>query len=514
LELVPGTQVNPNVRLTRLVGEGAMGKVWVAEHITLGTDVAVKFISAELAKSHPDIVARFEREASVAAKIKSPHVVQTFDRGVMSDGTPYIVMELLEGESLLSRLDRVGRLSMKQTAQVVAQVARALRKAHELGIVHRDIKPDNIFVTTTEDGLFCKVLDFGIAKQAQLPKMGGLTSPGTLIGTPEYMSPEQVMSSKDVDEKADLWALAVTAYYCVTGVLPFTADALGALCVLLLKGEFEPASRVRPDLPPGTDAWFARALAKEPADRFSDARQMALAFAALLPSEANSLEDSLVHSLPGAPMPVLRPATAVGIGPAKADDDPLAFERLDAAPPSSRGASFLVGTAPDHPASGRSGTLVGTEKASIIEPARPSKAPPARWPVLAAVAAVILGAGGLFLVLQRNEPHAPVNEAPASSAAIERSAPSRPAHEPARDAPVDEARAPAQLHTSEGLVGAPKSDDSILAAASDRDTPRAATSAKSSTSSAPASQAAPLPTRDSSPPPLASKKKTTRDHGF
>jgi serine/threonine-protein kinase len=321
VELAAGSMVNANVRLTRQLGEGAMGAVWVADHLTLATEVAVKFISQQLAREDHQIVARFEQEAAVAAQIKSPHVVQTFDRGVTDDGTPYIVMELLEGESLQDRLDRTGRLTVQQTAQVVAQVARALRKAHELGIVHRDIKPDNVFVTSTEDGFFCKVLDFGIAKQTQLPKLGGLTSPGSLIGTPEYMSPEQVMSSRDVDYRTDLWALAVTAYHCVTGKLPFTADALGPLCVLLMKAEFAPPSKLRPGLPPGTDAWFARALAKEPADRFGDAREMALGFVRLAPREPLGLEDSLLQSLPGLP-PSQRPPTSVGLGPGS-DGDPL-----------------------------------------------------------------------------------------------------------------------------------------------------------------------------------------------
>ena len=131
--------VSPNVRLTRPLGEGAMGCVWVADHLTLRTQVAVKFISAELAADNQEIVARFVQEATLAAQIKSPHVVQIFDLGVMNDGTPYMVMELLEGESLQSWLDRRGRLSVHEAATVVIHVSRALRRAHELGIVHRDI---------------------------------------------------------------------------------------------------------------------------------------------------------------------------------------------------------------------------------------------------------------------------------------------------------------------------------------------------------------------------------------
>lgn len=308
--------VSQNVRLTRPLGEGAMGSVWVADHLTLETEVAVKFISAALASSDPEILTRFVREASLAAKIKSPHVVQTFDQGVMADGTPYIVMERLEGESLQEMIERLDRIDLARTAQIVVQVARALSKAHDLGIVHRDIKPDNIFITQTEDGLFAKVLDFGIAKQTQaLPKMGGLTSPGVMVGTPEYMSPEQVLSAKDVDYRADLWALAVTAYYCLTGELPFTAEALGTLCVKLLDGKFTPPSELDPELPPGFDDFFTKALAHAPGDRFENAREMASELVRLARSGSAVIADDLgyggvtpAHGVPGvvptAPLPL------------------------------------------------------------------------------------------------------------------------------------------------------------------------------------------------------------------
>jgi len=287
------------VRLLRELGAGAMGEVWVADHLTLRTEVAVKFISAELAKEQPEIVKRFEREAAVAAQIKSPHVVQTFDRGVMDDGTPYIVMELMDGTSLCERLEEDGALTLVDTAQVVVHVARALRKAHELGVTHRDIKPDNIFVTSSDEGLFCKVLDFGIAKQAKLPQLEGLTSPGMLVGTPEFMSPEQFLTTDDVDFKADIWALAVTAYQCLTVQFPFPAKTLGALCAQLMKGTFPPPSEYRDDLPPEVDRFFARALAKEPSERFPSAREFAHAFVQLLPAGERGFEDTLAMSARG-----------------------------------------------------------------------------------------------------------------------------------------------------------------------------------------------------------------------
>jgi serine/threonine-protein kinase len=217
----------------------------------------------------------------------------------MVDGTPYIVMELLEGQTLQELLDRERRVGLTRASQVVGQVARALAKAHELGIVHRDIKPDNIFVTPTEDGLFAKILDFGIAKQTQLPKMGGLTNPGVMVGTPEYMSPEQVLSARDVDYRADLWALAITAYYMLTGELPFTAETLGTLCVKLLDGSFTAPSKLRADLHQGFDAFFDKALAHAPSDRFQSAREMASAFMKLCAGTTGTLaEDTFTGFTP------------------------------------------------------------------------------------------------------------------------------------------------------------------------------------------------------------------------
>jgi serine/threonine protein kinase len=290
--------VTANVRLTRPLGEGAMGCVWVAEHLTLRTDVAVKFISAQIAGSDPQIMARFLQEASVAAQIKSPHVVQTFDQGVMGDGTPYIVMELLEGESLQEHLNRAGRVSLALAARILTQLSRALGRAHEIGVVHRDIKPDNIFLVPGDDGPFCKILDFGIAKQTALPAMGGLTSPGTMVGTPEYMSPEQVLSAKDVDFRADLWGLAVTVYHCITGELPFTAEALGQLCVKLLDGHFTPPSQLAAGIPATVDAWMTRALARPPAARVARAHARAASFTRIV-AATQPLDAELLLSATG-----------------------------------------------------------------------------------------------------------------------------------------------------------------------------------------------------------------------
>ncbi len=273
-----GNMVTDNVRLDELLGEGGMGAVWLADDLHLKEQVAVKFISAELLERDATVRARFNREAALAAQIDSPHVVKILDLGVMDDGSPFIVMERLAGENLGERLERVGKLSLVDVRKVITETAMALARAHQLGIVHRDIKPDNLFLVESDEAAFVKVLDFGIAKQADMPSQSVVTMTGAMMGTPEFMSPEQVLSAKDVDFRSDLWGLAVVAYYALTGGVPFSGETLGALCVAIAAGTFVPASRAEPGLPPAIDGWFDRALAIDPEDRFQTARDMARAF--------------------------------------------------------------------------------------------------------------------------------------------------------------------------------------------------------------------------------------------
>ncbi len=283
--------VTPNVRLVRHLGDGGMGSVWVATHLRLESEVAVKFIDPLLIQQQPSIRARFRREATAAAKIDSPHVVRTFDHGEMDDGTPFIVMELMRGESLADRIHRSGPLGLRDTELVVVQVCKALRMAHKLGIVHRDIKPDNVFLVGqlhdagdddalgAGDELFVKILDFGIAKEVN--REGSLaTMAGSLLGTPYYMSPEQILSSKDVDFRADLWAVAVMAYECLTGSLPFNGETLGGVIAAVVSGRFTPPSALAYGLFGVLDSWFARALAMDPSERFGSTRELGNAFAA------------------------------------------------------------------------------------------------------------------------------------------------------------------------------------------------------------------------------------------
>lgn len=268
--MTPGTMFTPAIRLVRPLDQGSMGMVWIAEHLGLGREVALKLMAADTVK-FPTSVARFVREAQAAARIQSPHVVRIIDQGLSPEGTPFIAMELLVGESLKAYLDRRGRLDPPELCGIVREAALGLGMAHRLGVVHRDIKPANIFLAREDDKTVVKLLDFGIAKVDF--DAAAMTRTSDRFGTPFYMSPEQMKSSKHVDARSDLWSLGVVAYHALTGVLPFKGAALVDIVISVNRGLFTRASSLRPDLPPRLDAWFSRILSVEPARRFASAEE-------------------------------------------------------------------------------------------------------------------------------------------------------------------------------------------------------------------------------------------------
>ncbi len=282
-------------KLVEPIGRGGMGAVWRAQHLLLGTPVAIKLVHAQVAE-RAGMRARFLREAQAAAVLRSANVVQILDYGV-HEGMPFIAMEHLDGEPLSRKLDRQKKLSTAETVGVVSGVARALSRAHKLGIVHRDLKPDNIFLTNEESGQVVKVLDFGIAKILDGPTTGHedttagdesaeakknpSTETGAMLGTPGYMSPEQARGKKEIDGRSDLWSLAVITFECLTGERPFKAEVLGELVLQICAEPIVVPSSVA-EVPDGFDAWFARATQREPNDRFQSVREMADALAAVL----------------------------------------------------------------------------------------------------------------------------------------------------------------------------------------------------------------------------------------
>jgi serine/threonine protein kinase len=249
MQLAPNTVIAQRFRLNRQLGRGGMGSVWHATHLGLDIPCAVKFIEGEYAQL-PEAQARFEREAKAAAQLRSPHVVQILDHGVC-DGVPYIAMELLDGEDLGKRIARVGRMNPQELVTVVTQVCRALTKAHSVGVVHRDLKPDNIFLVKDDDREIAKVLDFGIAKANSNALEGSNTKTGAMLGTPYYMSPEQAQGTKSVDSRSDLWSLAVIVFQAITGRLPFESEALGDLLVKIIVSPVPVPSQLAPDVPGG-----------------------------------------------------------------------------------------------------------------------------------------------------------------------------------------------------------------------------------------------------------------------
>lgn len=306
---VPADLVAGKYRLTRMLGRGGMGSVWEGVHVTLGTRVACKFIEAEYAGSK-EARDRFENEARAAAALRSKHVVEVYDHGVMADGRPYIVMEFLQGEPLDSRIERRGALTVAETARILQQVARALGKAHAQGIVHRDLKPENIFLVWDEEDQadIAKVVDFGIAKFTN-DSLGisSQTRTGSILGTPFYMSPEQARGLRSVDARSDLWSLGVIGFQCMTGQVPFNGEALGDLLVKICTGDPPVPSSLRPELGPEVDAWVRRALAREPEQRFQSAREMADALSAAAgepvrsPQASTFADESTVGPGPRAP---------------------------------------------------------------------------------------------------------------------------------------------------------------------------------------------------------------------
>jgi serine/threonine-protein kinase len=305
-----GTVIAGRYRLERPIGRGGMGAVWVARHLQLDSEVAVKVMDPSRLDS-TEARTRFDREAKAVAQLRSPYIVQVHDYGVQDD-MPYLVMELLEGEGLDARLKRQGRLTPATTTPIVTSVCKALRRIHEVGLVHRDLKPGNVFVSRHDDEEIVKVIDFGIAKSTS-PLLGEqATITGALLGSPHYMSPEQVRSGKHVDHRSDLWSVGVIAYRCLTGQYPFGGDMMGDVLVAICTDPFTPASQIVPELGPEADRFFERALTRDPAGRFQSARDLALAFAAFAGDAGASAEWASLPRPEGMPLEPAFHAAAKG----------------------------------------------------------------------------------------------------------------------------------------------------------------------------------------------------------
>jgi eukaryotic-like serine/threonine-protein kinase len=280
-----GSVVNGKYRLVRILGDGGMGSVYEAQHTVLGTRVAIKVLHPELAR-RTGLVERFLQEARVVAQIRSPHVVQVIDIDRTPDGHAYIVMELLEGEPLSSVVERQRKLPVTTASEYAVQILEALEAAHALGVVHRDLKPENVFVTFVGGRPVLKLIDFGIAKARRIdPSQKSLTVAGVVMGTAEYMAPEQARSADRVDPRADLYAVGVILYEMIAGARPVRGDSGQDARVIALKverGEVVPLVQAAPETPRELAGLVHHAMAARPEMRFATATEMRLALVNVL----------------------------------------------------------------------------------------------------------------------------------------------------------------------------------------------------------------------------------------
>jgi serine/threonine-protein kinase len=296
--------------IERVLGQGGMGFVVAARHLQLDERVAIKFLLPE-ATTIPEVVARFAREARAAVRIKSEHVARVSDVGTLEHGAPYMVMEYLEGADLAELLRRDGALPCELAVEFVLQACEAIGEAHALGIVHRDLKPANLFVVRRADGILSvKVLDFGISKvtAAAGPSDIALTRTAAVMGSPLYMPPEQMAASRDVDQRADIWALGAIMYELLSARPPFLGETLPEVCVRIATETPPPLARFRSDVPAGLESVIFRCLEKDRERRFPNLGELALALRAFGPPRANVSIERVLRTIKAAGLAATAPA--------------------------------------------------------------------------------------------------------------------------------------------------------------------------------------------------------------
>jgi serine/threonine protein kinase len=287
--VLPGQMLADKYRVERMLGSGGMGVVVAARHIELNVLVAIKFLLPHVL-TNQHAVTRFAREARAAVRIKSEHVARVSDVGTLDTGAPYMVMEYLEGTDLASYLRSRTRLSVDKALHFVLQACQAIAEAHQIGIVHRDLKPANLFLTRGADGSdIVKVLDFGISKNIDPNASHGtasMTTAAGALGSPTYMSPEQLTEAGEVDERTDIWALGIILFELLVGVPPFRAENLPKLFLAILHQKAPSPATLRPDLPPALVTTILRCLEKDRGKRFANIDQFAASLAGVAPARA------------------------------------------------------------------------------------------------------------------------------------------------------------------------------------------------------------------------------------
>jgi hypothetical protein len=364
-------------RVERVIGAGGMGVVVAAQHLQLGKLVAVKFLLPQVC-ANAEAVGRFLREARAAVQLESEHVARVIDVGTLETGAPYMVMEYLVGADLGQVLQARGPLPIEEAVDYVLQACEAIAEAHALGIVHRDLKPANLFLTQRKDGsALVKVLDFGISKATgdEAAIQPSLTATSAVMGSPQYMSPEQMRSSKNVDSRTDIWSLGMILYELLAGRPAYEADTLPGLCAMIATDPPPPLRKVRPDVPAELEAVVMRCLAKDPEQRVHDVGELATALLAFGTKGSRVSVERTVRVIQGAGLS----ASALML------------------PPSSRGAA-----AP------------GSETAAAWGTTRPSRS--RSWLAAAGVGAALLAIGvGVVVWRMSVSPAVPVRSADSAS---------------------------------------------------------------------------------------------------
>ena len=342
--LTEGEVLAGKYKVERILGRGGMGVVVAATHIHLRQRVAIKFL---LPDATGEVVKRFLREARAAVRLKSEHVTRVLDVGELDGGAPFMVMEYLEGSDLSRVLRKRGALPVEEAIDYTLQACEAIAEAHTLGIVHRDLKPANLFLTTGADGSpIVKVLDFGISKDSGQNDPGDedaqLTRTTAVLGSPYYMAPEQMRSTRSVDARADIWSLGIILYQLVTKKVPFKADSFVELALMVVNEDPKPPSTLRPDLPPVLEEAILRAIRKKPDERYANVAELAAAIAPFGPASAIT-HATRIARMQGAPVPsiVERPSSLSIAPPAAATGSGSGPQSM----PSSGVASGSVGSA-------------------------------------------------------------------------------------------------------------------------------------------------------------------------
>jgi serine/threonine-protein kinase len=419
VELASGVVISDRYRLTRLLGEGGMGAVWEATHSLTRKSVALKFLKA--APENAQARRRFLREARAASAVQHPNVVEIHDI-IEHEGMPVMVMDLLIGESLAQKLARDQRIPLRELAELMLPVVSAIGTAHAAGVVHRDIKPDNVFLEKLPTGeIKTMVLDFGIAKLNKAPDeaaaTANLTRTGAVMGTPYYMAPEQVFGEKDVDHRADVWSVGVMLYECLSGTKPVDGDNVGQMFKTIVTGNMLPLEQRAPDLPADIAAVIGRMLVVDRDARAPDLRELYETLKRYGSANAVSFGSAADVTLTG-------------------DTD---AHKLVVNVPSTDGVS------------------------SSVESKAPPPAKSSRWMLIGALAVVVLGGTGALVTQlggRDEQPEAP--SATASAEPVEAAAPTTPVETtvapPASVAPpeVDASTGPTRKHVGgKPLTGKP-----------------------------------------------------------